>query len=57
MDSKMTNSQTRIKEVRIVNSFRRRVEDTVKARRPAKAARSIRRSATREIYFQLMEAV
>jgi len=53
----MTNSQTRIKEVRIVNSFRRRVEDTVKARRPAKAARSIRRSATREIYFQLMEAV
>lgn len=51
----MKASIARTKGAHIVTSFRRCVEDTVKVRRPAKAARANRRRANREIYFQLME--
>lgn len=45
------------KAIRIVAQFYRRQEDTIKVRRPAKAARAYRRGARAEIQSWLMEAV
>jgi len=52
----MKNLSFSTKAARIVSHIPRHREDTFKGRRPAKAARSERRYANRQIMDQLLEA-